>query len=169
MANKATTTILCLSLCGCAASTDPREGGLAGGLAGLGGAYDQRIQWRADSVQRLRMIQDELKAEQVQLTDERAYQEDRLAGLRRELRGLSGEIAKLKRQLSGKHSQLASERAQQRKLEHDLANLQQRIHRLDSRSTGAGADVDIVELEAQRDALDEEYRALLDIYLELGR
>jgi len=169
MANKAITTILCLSLCGCAASTDPHEGGLAGGLAGLNGAYDQRVQERADSVRRLRAIEDELKAEQVQLADERAYQEDRLAGLQRQLHGLSGDISKLERQLSHKHSQLASEQAQKRKLEHDLANLQQRIRRLDSRSSGAGADVDIADLEAQRDALDAEYRALLDIYLELGR
>ena len=170
MVTKAITITVCLglflSLAGCTASTDPREGGLAGGLSGLGGAYDQRIQERSDSVRRLHEIQGELEAEQRDLSAERNYQQDRLYRLQQDLQGLSREITQLEQRVSRKRSQLASERAKQQHLRTDLADLQRRIDRLDQQ---AGSGADMAQLEAERDALSEEYRALLEIYLALGQ
>ena len=74
---------------GCATSTDPREGGLAGGIHGLSsGKYEERIQQREDRLQKLKEMQKELDEEQAALMTEKETKAAKVAEQRRELEEL---------------------------------------------------------------------------------
>jgi chromosome segregation ATPase len=164
--------LLCLTastllLGACATTDNPREGGFFGGVQGINsGAYDKRIQEREDSLQRLNAIKQELGTEQARLSSDRQRKQARLDGLQQQLSQLDRETAQLSRQLDQKRSQLAGDREKTAKLKQDLAQLRQDIARVESKRTSGRP---VPELEAERDRLEQEYRQLLDLYLELGQ
>jgi len=152
---------------GCATTDNPREGGFFGGVQGLNsGAYDKRIQEREESLDRLNAIKQELGQEQAQLQTEKQRKQARLAGLEQQLSQLDRETAQLARQLDGKRGQLAGEREKSARLKKDLASLRQDIAKVESKRANGRP---VAELEAERDRLEQEYRQLLDLYLELGQ
>ncbi len=156
-----------LLLGACATTDDPREGGFIGGVQGLSsGAYDRRIQEREESLRRLNEIKRELGSEQERLSSERQRSQARLAELQRQLSRLDQEVARLTRRLEREQQQLAGDREKTAGLKRDLGQLRQQIARA---GDGPGGDRTVEELEAERDRLEEEYRQLLDLYLELGR
>jgi len=165
-------TIVSLTACtlllgACATTDDPRQGGFFGGVQGVSsGAYDKRIQEREESLQRLDAIKQELGAEQAQLTSERERKQARLDNLQQQLSQLDRETAQLSGLLERRRSELSGDREKTARLKRDLERLRQDIAR-----TGQKADTGrpVAELEAERDRLEEEYRQLLDLYLELGK
>jgi chromosome segregation ATPase len=162
-----TLTVATLVLSACATTDNPREGGFFGGVQGINsGAYDKRIEEREDSLQRLNAIKQELGEEQAHLSSEKQRKQARLAGLQQQLAQLDKETAQLSRQLDQRRSELAGEKAKTARLKQDLAQLRQDVASLEGRRA-AGRPV--AELEAERDRLEQEYRQLLDLYLELGQ
>ena len=74
---------------GCATTTDPREGGLAGGIHGLStGKYEKRIQQREERLNKLKQIQKDLEEEQAALAAEKEIKAAKLAEQKRELETL---------------------------------------------------------------------------------
>ena len=63
-------------------------------------------------------------------------------------------------------SQLSGERAKIDRLERDLASLQDDIGRVEKQ---AAAGKSVAALESERDRLEEEYRLLLDLYVDLAQ
>lgn len=156
-----------LLLGACATTDDPRQGGFFGGIHGVSsGAYDQRIREREESLQRLDAIKRELRTEQTELAFERERKQGRLDNLQRRLSRLERESAQLSGLLERRRSELSGDREKTARLRRDLDRLRQDIAR-----TGRRADSGrpVAELEAERDRLEQEYRQLLDIYLELGQ
>jgi chromosome segregation ATPase len=157
---------LCLGACA-APSTDPREGGFVGGVHGLSsGAYEERVREREESLQRLRDAQQELQREQERLEVERAARAREVDLQRRRLDELAAETAALERDVSRYQAREAEASAEQSRLRSELQGLEGRIRRLSER---AGPDADVQALEAERAALEREYRLLLDVYRNLGR
>lgn len=156
-----------LFLGACATTDDPRQGGLAGGMHGLSsGAYDRRLEERQDSLQRLDEIQRELDRDQAQLNSQRDSKQARLDELNASLGQLDQETALLSKRLREQSGQLGSQKAKAAQLEKDLNRLRTDIALVEGQ---ANAGKPVAELEAERDSLEDEYRTLLDLYLELGQ
>ncbi len=154
-------------LVGCATSDNPREGGFFGGVQGLNsGAYDKRLQEREESLERLNAMKRELKTEQAGLKTEKSERQARIRELQGRLSRLDRETEQLVRDLENSRAVLASDKQKQARLKRDVAKLQQEIAALEKQAT---SDRPVLELEAERDKLEEEYRLLLDLYLELGK
>lgn len=152
---------------GCAVSDDPRQGGLLGGIHGLSsGAYARRIQDREDRLQRLDQVRQELEAERDLLSRDKAAKQARVAQIRGELARIDRESALLAQRIHGQQTQLGAQDARRARLDRELAQLRTQIDAVD-RDADAGASVEA--LEAERTRLEDEYRALLNLYLELGK
>jgi chromosome segregation ATPase len=151
----------------CATTEDPHEGGFFGGVHGLSsGAYERRVQERNERLDRLHAMQRELEEEEAGLRSDKSEREARLAGLHKRLGRLDRETVQLSRDLQGKRLTLESVRAERDRLERKLAGLRKEIAGLERR---ADSGASVRQLEAERDRLEEEYRTLLDLYLELGK
>ena len=152
---------------GCATTDDPHEGGLAGGIYGLSsGAYDRRIEDREQSLQRLDEVQRELDSEKQELDAQRANKQARLDQLDASLGQLDRETAVLAKRLREQSAALGSQRTKAAQLERDLDQLRVDIALVEGQ---AASGKPLKELEAERDRLEDEYRNLLDLYLELGQ
>lgn len=151
----------------CATTDDPRQGGLISGMHSIGtGAYDKRIEEREARLQRLREMQQELKSEQQQLETDRSERQARLDELEGRLKRLDAESRQLLTELQTNRAHLAENRSRQARLEQDLTALRSAIADLDRKRD---SDISVAALESERDRLEEEYRLLLDLYLELGK
>jgi hypothetical protein len=84
-------------LIGCANQpTDPREGGLLGGISGLQtGAYDARVREREERLESMRAIEQQMAAERTDLDAQRATRQQQVAAERRRLSELNTEVASL--------------------------------------------------------------------------
>ena len=154
-------------LSGCATTDDPHEGGLAGGIYGLSsGAYDRRIDEREQSLQRLDEVQRELDSEKSELEAQRANKQARLEQLDASLGQLDRETAVLAKRLREQSTELGGQRARTAQLQKDLEQLRVDIALVEGH---ANSGTPVQELEAERDRLEDEYRNLLDLYLELGQ
>lgn len=176
------TAIICVLtagvLAGCAgASKDPHEGGFFGGVAGLSsGEYDRRLQDRDENLQRLRQTQAELDAESDRLERRKATKQARVEDLRARLKRLERDTRALNRRINDLAQQSAAGDARVTEAQRRARDLKQRIatqqSALDALEGGGQGDTDIDQrrrqLEAQREALQKEYDALLQYTLQLA-
>jgi DNA repair exonuclease SbcCD ATPase subunit len=163
---------------GCASSTDPREGGFFGGVQGLqSGAYEERVQSREESLDRLRALQAELDAEQSSLGAEKRSLEEEVALERQNLTAMEQEVAGLEQSLDTYQADDTQKQQQINKLRSRLAELkttmQEQTSALDAlEGSGTGnrdQDLRRRQLEEQRRALQEEFELLMDLSLELSK
>jgi septal ring factor EnvC (AmiA/AmiB activator) len=169
---------LTLIICGCASSTDPREGGFFGGVHGLqSGAYEERVQSREDSLNRLRALQAELDAEQTALAAQKGSLEQEIALERQCLAALEQEVSGLEQSLNSYQADDARKKKQINDLQSRLAELkttmQEQTSALDAlEGSGTGnpnQDLRRKQLEEQRRALQEEFDLLMELSLELSK
>jgi chromosome segregation ATPase len=176
----AVAVLAALGLVACAApSSDPREGGLVGGIAGLGssGAYQERVRTREERLAALRATQESLEGERRALEASQREWEAQLAAERAQLEQLDAELAALSEQVDGLMTQRAASDTRLAALRERLGRLQaaQRTQQsaLDalegSGLGGSNEDLRRRQLVAQRDALREEFELLLQLSLELAR
>jgi chromosome segregation ATPase len=169
-------------LVGCANQpTDPREGGLLGGITGLQtGAYDARVREREDRLESMRAIEQQLAAERTDLDAQRATRQQQVAAERRRLAELNTEVASLSKtvdELAAQHG-TGDERVRElqgriQALQGDMKRQQSGLDALEGMGAGGGADPAVElrrrQLEDQRKALQREYELLLQLSLELAR
>ncbi len=169
----------CLFLIGgCAASTDPHEGGLLGGIVGLSsGEYERRIQERQARLQRLRAIQGglqqetaSLEARKTTLKKQLKAEKQRLSRLKRDVSALERRIKGLERQKEASSSKIKDLKARLAALKAEIKTVSQDIDALEGSGLG-DTEIDIRrrQLEAQRKALQKEYESLLELTLQLGQ
>ena len=163
------------------APTDPREGGLIGGISGLQtGAYEARVREREQRLERLREIQEGLETEQVELEREREEHERALAAERSRLDALTREVVVLSDTVDGLEAQTEVDARRLEELQERIAILKQAvgeqqsgIDALEGVGRGGGADPALElrrrQLEEQREMLRKEYELLLDLSLQLAR
>ena len=159
-------------LSGCLNSTDPREGGFFGGVAGLtSGTYEERVRDRQESLERAQALQRELEAEQAELdalrknrASEVASAKSRMNDLQRDTRMLAQMVRSLEADNRGQEQTI-------RALQEQLDDLQRRIQVAQENNAGEAAvsQAKRSRLEEQRKELEREYRLLLDLYLKLGK
>ena len=148
-------------------STDPKEGGLFGGIHGLSsGKYEERVRQREERLDSLKKAQKNLKEEQKALEKERqdkdriiAEQKRRLAELQNKSKALSFEVDKYQATLN-------QQKSQQEELRRKLWDLQNKIESLSIKSD---KDLEVEQLEAERATLEKEYRLLLELYRDLSQ
>ncbi len=163
---------------GCASSTDPREGGFLGGVQGLqSGAYEERVQSRADSLNRLRDLQQDLDAKQANLESQKAGLEEELALERQSLAALDREVTGLEQSVETFQADDVQQKQQVQELQSRLDELKSRMQAQTSaldalEGSGTGStdqDLRRRQLEEQRRALQEEFELLMDLSLELSK
>jgi chromosome segregation ATPase len=159
--------VFCIS--GCSVSTNPREGGLIGGLYGLSsGAYDARLQQRRNELARQQKASSELKRESSALNEEYqlqdrqlAAEQQRVAKLEKDLSRLQARVAELKAKTSKQKTEAANLRQRVIKLRRQLLSQQAQISNLD-REGGVAAHPERYRLlKKERDRLATEYRRLV--------
>lgn len=167
-----------LGLVGCATTTDPREGGLLGGIQGMStGAYDQRVQEREDRLEQLRQTQRELQTEREDLEARKARQGREVALERERLAALDRDVTGLSRQVDGLSARHGEDDQRVQALQGRLNDLQGRMKSQQSaldalEGSGMGdAETDLRrrQLEEQRNALREEFDLLMELSLDLAR
>ncbi|MCB1853189.1 MAG: hypothetical protein KDI83_20845 [Gammaproteobacteria bacterium] len=175
-------------LAGCATSDDPREGGLFGGIQGLaGGGYERRISEREENLARMREMQRELSQESAALDAQKQQHQQALQMERRKLAALDADVRSLQRKLAGMKKEEGETGQRIAELEQRLNRLQHGMSRQTSaldalegsgtagadRLEGSGSDFTDAgrrqQLEAQRQALQQEYQTLLDLTLMLAQ
>ncbi len=168
-------TVLLLS--GCATSTDPRQGGLFGGIGGLtSGAYEQRVKEREERLQQSQESQVELSAESARLEQQKrerealvAKERDGLAKLDKDVKGLERKVSQLSGKAGGGDKQVAEAQQRLAALKKQIASQGRAIDALEGDGSGGGdADLRQRQLEEQRRALQKEYDALLEFTLKLA-
>ena len=168
-------------LTGCANQpTDPREGGLLGGIAGLqSGAYEARVREREDRLEQLRQIQEGLETDQYELERQRTERERAVAAERARLDALSAEVSRLSDSVTDLASRHDEGDARVEELQTRMATLQtglrtqqSSLDALEGEGRGGGADPALElrrrQLEEQREALRREYELLLELSLQLA-
>ena len=163
---------------GCASSTNPREGGFFGGVQGLqSGAYEERVQSRADSLNRLRDLQQDLDAKQANLESQKASLEEEVALERQSLAALQQEVVGLEQDLNMYQADDAQKEQQIQELQTRLTELKSQMQAqtsaldaLEGSGTGdTDQDLRRRQLEEQRRALQEEFELLMELSLELSK
>ena len=160
----------------CAATDDPRQGGLAGYWYGTSsGKYEERQQQRQNRLEERQRTQQELTEESERLNTERAIQDQKLAqeqkrvlGLEKKLSSLSANINKLKVKSEKQRQEVATLKTQLQQTKQNLEKQKAAIAELDAQG-GSAADPDQVRaLEVERDRLADEYRKLNVYYQALS-
>jgi len=164
-------------LAGCATSSDPREGGLFGGISGLSsGAYEQRLQEREDRLQQSQRSQAELSAESARLEREKAARQtlvaqerEKYAKLDKDVKGLERKVSQLSSKAGGSDKQVSEVQQRLAELKKQLAKQGKDIDALEGGGDGGQPnDVRRRQLEEQRKALQKEYDSLLEYTLKLA-
>jgi chromosome segregation ATPase len=159
--------VLLLLFVGGCASTDPREGGLIGGVQGIStGEYEDRVEERKERLQRLKEIQQELDENQAALEAEKEAKAVEIGEQQRQLDELDKKTEALGADIDRFEAGLGEEAAKKEELRESLTKLQNEI---DSLSEESAKGIEVEQLEAERSALEEEYRLLLDLYRELSQ
>ena len=154
---------------GCAGttSTDPKEGGLIGGIRGISsGEYEERIKQREERLQRLGEMQKDLDTEQAALEAEKEAKARKVAEQRRELVELLEKTEALTIDVEKFQAKLGQQATMQKDLNRELSQLQEKICNLSAESHKG---IEVEQLEKERASLEKEYRLLLDLYRELGQ
>jgi chromosome segregation ATPase len=141
------------------------------------GAYEERVQSREDSLNRLRALQAELDAEQTALAAQKGSLEQEIALERQCLAALEQEVSGLEQSLNSYQADDARKKKQINDLQSRLAELkttmQEQTSALDAlEGSGTGnpnQDLRRKQLEEQRRALQEEFDLLMELSLELSK
>jgi chromosome segregation ATPase len=176
--SQASVVCLTLLLASCAnVSTDPREGGLMGGIKGLQtGAYDQRVQERQDRLSQMQALQSNLSAEQRQLEQDRTASQAALDEERRRLQQLNNNVVQLRQNVDQLVREQGTDDKKVQELQARVQTLQRNMQRQQStldalKGSGLGdSDMDLRrrQLEEQRDLLRREYDLLMKLSLDLA-
>lgn len=171
--------LMTLWLSGCASvSTDPREGGLAGGIKGLStGAYDARINERENRLAILRQVQGELETERDDLVTTKAQRQRQVATDRTRVRRMNRDIAALNQRVNRlstsanrNDQRVQTLRTRAPQIQRQSARLQSDLDALEGSGLGdSEADLRRAQLEQQRASLQSEYDLLNQMSLELAR
>lgn len=176
--------LLCvLLLAGCGASQDPREGGLFGGISGLGsGAYEERVEEREQRLTRLQQIHKDLDAESRELDIQKTDLREQIEFERAHLAEMQSSTARLEQELSrmtasdAAGEKLINELSSRLKdLQNGLYKQEQELSALDQLEgthghghVGDEMDLRRRQLEEQRRYLQEEYELLLELAMQLS-
>jgi len=161
--------ILIMMAGGCAGttSTDPKEGGLIGGIRGISsGEYEERIKQREERLQRLGEMQKDLDTEQAALEAEKEAKARKIAEQRRELEELLEKTEALTIDVEKFQAKLGQQATMRKDLDSKLSQLQEKICDL---SADSHKGIEVEQLEEERASLEKEYRLLLDLYRELSQ
>jgi chromosome segregation ATPase len=160
-----------ITLSGCAGKCgDPREDGLLGGLSGVyGDCYDKRLEDKNNQLTAQERRGVELKTQAMSLHDQYQFLDSKLAdeqkqnaALQREIHSLDQHVARLRVTTSKQKKEAAEITARLRQMKKDAKSQQDAIDQLDHMG-GSSADPEQYQrLEAERDRLRQEYKALLD-------
>jgi chromosome segregation ATPase len=160
-----------ITLSGCAGKCgDPHDDGLLGGLSGVyGDCYDKRLEKKNNRLAAAQRTGAALEAqatdlnEQYRLVDSKlAMAQEQNAALQREIHSLDQQVARLRATTSKQKKEAAEITARLRQMRTDVQAQQAAIEELD-RMGGSSADPELYQrLEAERDRLRQEYKALLD-------
>lgn len=171
--------LLGLLAAGCqTVSSDPREGGLLGGMSGLqSGAYEQRVRDREARLAEMRAMQEELERDQGALGQSRealrrqvADERSRLAHLNSDIAGLDRSISQLATRHGSEDQRVQSLRTRVTELKRQASRQQSSLDALEGSGVGdADTELRRRQLEEQRNALQREYELLMQLSLELAR
>jgi chromosome segregation ATPase len=164
-------------LAGCATSSDPRQGGLFGGLSGLSsGTYDQRVKEREAQLHASQQSQAELSSENARLEQEKAARQalvaqerQKLTKLDQEVQGLDRKVKQLSSRAGGADKQVKEAQQRLAELKKQLTSQGRAIDALEGGGDGSQPDdLRRRQLEEQRQALQREYDALMEFTLKLA-
>lgn len=159
--------MLAIALSACQTTSDPREGGFFGGVHGIStGAYEQRIQEQEERLERLRQLQGDLDTERTALESRQQEQQSAYEREKARLTALATETRSLEAKLQTLHGTEKQQEGKRQDLLRRLGALQKKIDQTAGDATDH-SQVDV--LVGERDALEEEYRLLLDIYREISQ
>ena len=156
-----------LGLAGCASvSTDPREGGLVGGVVGItGGAYDERTEQREDALETLDRIEDSLNAAIAQDLETASLLERRISIVHTRLLTLRGKLDDFEK-INAEREDLSEDVS---RLKQNIAQIEFSIEQQQELIALRQKDEDeksrlerMVEEQEQADAFDAEYEALVE-------
>lgn len=157
--------VLCSTAC--QTSDDPREGGFIGGVQGLSsGRYEQRIQEREERLKRLQEMQRELETERTGLEEDQQEHLSAYQAEQEKLRDLSRQMQSLRGKLNALNTQHIDQERTRKGVLQKLDGLQQKLDQLAAQDSDGAS---LQEMTDERDALEEEYRLLLDVYREISQ
>ena len=171
-----TGVFLLFLLTGCAASDDPRQGGLMGYWYGTSsGKYEERQQEKLKQIEEQKRTTQQLTEQSEQLNTELAIQDRKLAQehkqalkLEKQLANLNSKINKLKVTSEKQRQQVSLLKADIQNTKQSLENQKAAIAQLDAKG-GSVSDPDQTRvLELERDRLADEYRKLNVYYQSLS-
>ncbi len=174
------TICVCLTvLAGCAGGDhNPREGGLFGGVAGLGGgSYKKRVAEREARLEQLRVTQHELDVEKARLESQKSSAQLQVDQDRAKVKAMQTEVADLEKKAKALSARQGADQKRVEELQQRIDTLKSQVGKQrssldDLEGSGLGdADTDLrrKQLDAQRDALHKEYDLLMKMQMELAR
>jgi len=158
-----------ISYAACAISTDPRQGGLLGGLQGIRtGAYDERIRQRQEELTQKRNINQELKEQSKELDRDVRARELVLASEKKRLTEMEKELLNLQSSINRLNAESKKQKSEITAINCKIARYRQRLKSqqsaLDALNKTGEHNVDPRRyqiLKQERERLNEEYRRLL--------
>lgn len=168
--------LMSLLLVSCAASDDPREGGLLGYWHGTSsGKYEERRQEKIRQLEEEKRKNQQLSEQAEQYSTEIAIHDKKLAeeqrrvvGLEQQLSSLNSKLDRLQTRSVQQREEVASLRAKIKTAKQSIETQKAAIADLDSRG-GSAADPNQTRiLEYERDRLADEYRKLNVYYQALS-
>lgn len=156
-----------LPFAGCSnVSTDPRTGGLAGGINGIvTGAYEQRIEDRKTELSDLERAEDRMRGRVAGAKTELAELERRLAQRRTALQKMRSEIAEIGRRISTARADAESKRAALAAQNSTNSDTQAKVDALKTKINELSADLD--KLQRLTRELEENNRQEAMLYQRL--
>jgi chromosome segregation ATPase len=158
-----------VALAGCAnVSTDPRTGGLAGGINGIvTGAYEQRIEDRKTELSDLERAEDRMRGRVAVAKTELAELERRLGQRRTALQKMRGEIAGIGRRISDARADAENKRTALAAQNSANADTQAKADALKAKINELSADLD--KLQRLTRELEENNRQEALLYQRLKK
>ena len=117
------------SLCGCATSSNPAEGGFFSGVKGLSsGEYQNRVNQKQSNLEDLKESGSELRGQQENLSEHSADLASQERSYRHQLARMNHDVARLQSRLRKAKVHTESGRAQKVELQKNLNSLVAQIH-----------------------------------------
>lgn len=148
-------------LAGCAASVDPREGGLAGGLRGImSGEYDKRLQDRQQRVAQLESEANSIRSDQVRLIRDRGRKEGELAQLRKEVDTIHNNIVRAQDEIKAITKEQRVSEAERYRIDKQINAVESEIQLLASRENAESVQAEISRLRKEHKLLMQNWSDL---------
>lgn len=164
---------------GCAGKDyDPRQGGLFGGVAGLGsGSYENRVKERQASLEELRATRDRIHDETSRLEAGASAARVQLQEDQERVRAMQADIAQLEKKVNELTTTHGADEKRVDALRKRTADLKKQMEKqsftLDALEGSGMEDTEMElrrkQLEQQRNSLRREYELLLKMQLEMSR